>query len=138
MAECLFCRIASREVPAEIVHEAPGAVAFLDTHPSARGHVLVVPRRHAPTLLDLDDRAVGELFVAVKAVQARVTAALQPRGFNVGWNHGRAGGQFVFHLHVHVIPRYHLLGRGVQQLGDGGDPEELAAVAAAIRAAQGG
>lgn len=135
MSDCLFCRIAGREIPAEIVHEAPGAVAFLDAHPAARGHVLVVPRAHAPTLLDLDDAAVGELFLAVKAVQARVEAALRPRGFNVGWNHGRAGGQHVLHLHVHVLPRYGLLGRGVQKLGDGGDPAEVAALAAAIRAA---
>ena|SRR5512144_392702 len=135
MADCLFCRIAAGERPAEVVLEAPGAVAFLDTHPSARGHVLVVPRAHAPTLLDLDDAAVGALFLAVKTVQAKVLAALRPRGFNVGWNHGRAAGQLVLHLHVHVIPRYHLLGRGLQMLGDGGDPAELGAVAAAIRAA---
>lgn len=132
---CLFCRIAAGQTPAEVVLEAPGAVAFLDTHPAARGHVLVVPRAHAPTLLDLADAAAGELFVAVKAVQAKVLAALRPRGFNVGWNHGRAGGQVVDHLHVHVIPRYDLLGRGIQVLGGGGDPSELARVAAAIRAA---
>ncbi len=135
MSECLFCRIARREIPAEIVHDTPGAVAFLDTHPAARGHVLVIPRDHAPTLLDLDDAAVGALFAAVKAVQVKVQAALQPRGFNVGWTHGRAGGQYVFHLHVHVLPRYGLLGRGVQKLGEGGDATEVAALAAAIRAA---
>ncbi len=133
MSECLFCRIVAGEVRAEIVHEGPGAVAFLDTHPAARGHVLVIPRAHAATLLELEDGAVGALFLAVKEVQARVLAALRPRGFNVGWNHGRAGGQHVPHLHVHVLPRYDLLGRGVQHLGDGGDPHELAAVAAAIR-----
>ncbi len=135
MSDCLFCRLARREVPAEVVHETSGALAFLDTHPAARGHVLVIPRAHAPTLLDLDDAAVGELFLTVKAVQAKVLRALQPRGFNVGWNHGRAGGQYVFHLHVHVLPRYELLGRGIQRLGGGGEPDEVAALAAAIRAA---
>ena len=135
MRDCLFCRIAGGEIPAEIVHESAGAVAFLDTHPAARGHVLVVPRVHAPTLLDLDEAAIGALFVAVQAVQAKVLAALQPRGFNVGWNHGRAGGQYVFHLHVHVLPRYGLLGRGVQKLGEGGSAGEVGAIAAAIRGA---
>ena len=135
MADCLFCRIAAGEAAAEIVYQDPGAVAFLDAHPAARGHVLVVPRRHAPTLLELDDAAIGDLFRAVKAVQARVHLSLQPRGFNVGWNHGRAAGQFVSHLHVHIIPRYGLLGRGVQVLGDGADRKENGKVAAAIRAA---
>ncbi len=135
MHECLFCRIVSRSVRAEVVYEAPGAIAFLDTHPAARGHVLVVPRVHAATLTDLDDAAIGELFRGVKEVQRRVQAALQPIGFHVGWNHGAAAGQHVLHLHVHVLPRY-TPGRGVQMLGSGGDPQELGAVAAAIRAAE--
>ena len=135
MSDCLFCRISSKDAAAEIVHESPGAVAFLDAHPAARGHVLVIPRTHAPTLLELGDAAIGELFRTVKIVQGKMLASLQPRGFNVGWNHGRAAGQFVFHLHVHIIPRYHLLGRGIQVLGGGGGREDLGAVAAAIRGA---
>jgi histidine triad (HIT) family protein len=134
---CLFCRIAARSVPAEIVYEDSGAIAFLDVHPAARGHVLVVPRAHAETLLDLDDAAAGDLFRAVKAVQRMVQAALRPLGFNLGWNHGRAAGQVVPHLHVHVLPRYADGGRGIQLLGQGGDRGELASVAAAIRAAPG-
>jgi histidine triad (HIT) family protein len=135
MESCLFCRIASGAAAAELVHEAPGAVAFLDVHPAAPGHVLVVPRAHAPTLLDLEDAAVGDLFLAVKAVQRKVLAALRPAGFNVGWNHGRAAGQHVLHLHVHVLPRHADGGRGVQSLGAGGDRGKLAELAAAIRGA---
>jgi histidine triad (HIT) family protein len=135
MPDCLFCEIAAGRIPAEVVHEAPGAVAFLDVHPAARGHVLVVPRAHAATLLDLDDGAVGELFRAVKVVQGKVGRALQPLGMNVGWNHGRAAGQHVLHLHVHVIPRYSEGGRGIQVMGTGGDRSELPAIAAAIRSA---
>lgn len=101
--------------------------------PAARGHVLVVPRAHAPTLLDLDDAAVADLFLAVKAVQAKVQGALRPEGMNVGWNHGRAAGQHVHHLHVHVIPRFEGGGRGIQVMGTGGDRADLPAVAAAIR-----
>jgi histidine triad (HIT) family protein len=137
MPDCLFCRIVSRSVPAEVVHEAPGAVAFLDAHPAARGHVLVVPRAHAPTLTDLADEAVGELFRAVKTVQRKIQAALRPLAFHVGWNHGAAAGQHVFHLHVHVLPRF-TPGAGVQMLGEGGDRGELGAIAAAIRAAEPG
>jgi histidine triad (HIT) family protein len=134
MGDCLFCRIIAKDAAADVVYEDSGAVAFMDAHPTARGHVLVVPRLHAPTLLELDDAAIGDLFRAVKAVQTKVRGSLQPRGFNVGWNHGRAAGQFVSHLHVHIIPRYGLLGRGVQMLGDGADRKEIGKVAAAIRA----
>lgn len=132
---CLFCRIVARAVPAEIVYEDAAAIAFLDVHPAAPGHVLVVPRAHAETLLDLEDAAIGDLFRGVKTVQEMVQAALRPFGFNVGWNHGRAAGQHVAHLHVHVLPRYADGGRGIQLLGAGGDRGELARVAAAIRAA---
>jgi histidine triad (HIT) family protein len=135
MASCLFCEIVAGRAAAAVVLETSGAVAFLDAFPAARGHVLVVPRAHAPTLLELDDGAVGELFLAVKAVQRKIETALRPAGFNVGWNHGRAAGQHVFHLHVHVLPRFADGGRGVQGLGTGGDRGEVAALAEAIRGA---
>ena len=135
MPPCLFCEIAAGRIPAEVVHEAPGALAFLDVNPAARGHVLVVPRAHAATLPELDDAAVGDLFRSVKAVQEKVARALRPLGMNVGWNHGRAAGQHVLHLHVHVIPRYADGGRGIQVMGTGGDRAELGAVAAALRGA---
>jgi histidine triad (HIT) family protein len=109
-------------------------VAFLDAYPAARPHVLVVPRAHAPTLLELEDEAVGELFGTVKLVQRKILSAFRPLGFNVGWNHGLAAGQHVGHLHVHVLPRYADGGRGLQSLGTGGDRAELAELAAALRA----
>jgi histidine triad (HIT) family protein len=135
MDGCIFCQIVAGEVAAEIVHQTPGAVAFLDVFPAARGHVLVVPRVHAPTLVDLDDRALADLFLAVKEVQRKVRDALSPLGMNVGWNHGRPAGQHVFHLHVHVLPRYQEGGRGIQVMGTGGDRAEIPALAAALRGA---
>lgn len=135
MDECLFCKVVSGEIQANLVHEAPDAVAFLDKYPTARGHTLVVPRWHAPTLLDLPDEQVAGLFRAVKEVQGRLARALAPVGFNVGWNHGRAAGQHVHHLHVHLLPRYGAGGHGVQVLGEGPGRVDLAAVAEAIRRA---
>ena len=135
MADCIFCEILAGRIAAEVVHESPGAVAFLDVFPAARGHVLVVPRIHAPTLLDLDGAVVGDLFLAVKAVQLKIQRALQPTGMNVGWNHGREAGQHVHHLHIHVIPRFEEGGRGIQVMGTGGDRAEIPTVAAAIRKA---
>lgn len=135
MDDCIFCKVCSGEIRANVVHEASGAVAFLDKFPTARGHTLVVPRWHAPTLLDLPDEHVAGLFRAVKEVQGKLARALDPVAFNVGWNHGRAAGQHVYHLHVHLLPRYGAGGRGVQALGEGAEPADLAAVAEAIRKA---
>ena len=134
MAECLFCGIAAGKVPAAVVYESPGGVAFLDRLPAARGHTLVVPRVHAANLLELPDDAIGDLFRTVKAVTGKIAAALHPVAFHVGWNHGEAAGQAVFHLHVHVIPRF-TQGRGIQSLGSGGDRGELDELSAAIRKA---
>jgi len=133
--DCVFCRILAGEVPAERVHESPGAVAFLDVMQASRGHTLVIPRAHVAALTDLDDEAAAEVFRAVKAVMAKIGRALGPKGFNVGWNHGAAAGQHVFHLHVHVMPRFGSGGRGVQALGEGGERAEVATLAAAIRRA---
>jgi histidine triad (HIT) family protein len=132
---CLFCRIVAGSAPAHIVHETAAAVSFLDAFPAARPHVLVVPRSHAPTLFELNDDEVGGLFEAVKQVQLKIQAAFQPLGFNVGWNHGRAAGQHVDHLHVHILPRYADGGRGIQALGAGGDRTALAELAAILRRA---
>ncbi len=135
MGDCIFCGIAAGSAKAEVVFESPGAVAFLDRHPAARGHVMVIPRAHAATLLELDDVAVGDLFLAVKMVMRKVNDALHPAAFHVGWNHGKGAGQHVFHLHVHVLPRFSEGGRGVQMLGEGPGRVDLAEIAAAIRRA---
>jgi histidine triad (HIT) family protein len=137
--DCLFCRIIAGQLPAERVFESPGALAFLDLMQAARGHTLVVPRLHAPSLPELPDDAAAELFRAVKAVMGKIDRALSPMAFNVGWNHGLAAGQHVYHLHVHVLPRFTPGGMGVQALGlsegGGGDREQLARLGAAIRGA---
>lgn len=104
--DCLFCKIAAKEIPARLVHEDDHALAFLDIHPRAPGHAMVIPKVHAVTLLDLPDGEVGPLFAAVKAVTVKIENALKPDGFTIGVNHGDASGQTVKHLHVHVIPRW--------------------------------
>ena len=135
MSECIFCQIASGTMKAEIVHETPEAVAFLDKFPAAKGHVVIIPRAHAATLPDLDDATIAGVFRTVKDVMRKVNAALAPAGMNLGWNHGKAAGQHVFHLHVHVLPRYAQGGRGIQVMGEGPGDVSLAEVAQAIRKA---
>ena len=102
--ECLFCKIGRKEIPSEIVFENPGSIAFLDIHPCAPGHAVVIPKRHAVTILDCSDREIASLFTAVREVTARIQKALGAEGFTIGLNHGSSGYQAVPHVHIHVMP----------------------------------
>ncbi len=111
MTDCLFCKIVHKEIPAYIVHEDDETVAFLDIHPRAPGHTMVISKTHSETFLDLPKDRVGPLFLGVQKVVSQIARALQPDGFTYGANHGKVSGQEVEHLHIHVIPRF---------TGDGG------------------
>jgi histidine triad (HIT) family protein len=138
MTECIFCRIVGGGLAAHTVYENEHVLAFLDIHPASRGHTMVIPKVHAERLDRLDDRHIGPLFQGVKAVIAVLERALKPGGLNVGWNHGWAAGQHVNHLHVHLIPRYAGDGGGgIQSLIRSSAKEDLASIAAQIRAAAG-
>ncbi len=106
MANCLFCRIGAHKLPSELIYEDPHAFAFLDIHPKAPGHAMVVPKIHAETIIDLPNVEIGPLFEAVQKVTKQVKSALHPHGFTIGLNHGRKAGQVIDHLHVHIIPRF--------------------------------
>jgi histidine triad (HIT) family protein len=100
---CAFCAIAAGELPAASVLSSAGAVAFLDTKPVFKGHVLVVPRAHVPTLVDLPAADIAAFFATVQAVAGAVEAGLGADGTFVALNNKVS--QSVPHLHVHVIPR---------------------------------
>lgn len=136
MPDCIFCKIVAGEVKAHTVYENESVLAFLDSRPASRGHALVIPKVHAERLDLLEDRCVGPLFGGVKMVMRLIEQALKPEGLNVGWNHGWAAGQHVNHLHVHLIPRYAGDGGGgIQSLVRSSVKEDLASVAAQVRAA---
>jgi histidine triad (HIT) family protein len=103
---CLFCSIAEGETPAALVFESEGAVAFLDIHPKAPGHTMVIPRAHRENILELTDAEVPFVFTAVREVTGTLRHALRPDGFTIGINHGRKAGQAIDHLHVHILPRF--------------------------------
>lgn len=133
-APCPFCRIRDGDIPAAMVLAEDGVLAFLDVRPLFRGHVLVVPRAHHETLLDLPAGEMATMLGAVQRVAAAVTAAMGAQGTFVAVNN--VVSQSVPHLHVHVVPR---------TKGDGlrgffwprtryADDDEMAAVAERIRA----
>lgn len=104
--DCIFCKIANGEIPADIVDESEDAVAVLDIHPKAPGHVMVLPKVHAETILDLPDEKVKGVFLLVKQVTEKLKKAFSPDGFTLGINHGKNAGQAIDHLHIHIIPRF--------------------------------
>ena len=104
MAECLFCRIVKGELPARIVHETDSVIAFRDLHPQAPTHVLVIPRRHIATLNDLtadDAGLMGEMMLAAQAVARQ--EGIAERGYRTVMNCNLAGGQTVYHIHLHLL-----------------------------------
>ena len=104
MADCLFCKIVNREIPASIVYEDERILAFNDINPQAPTHVLVVPRAHIATLNDVspqDDQIVGELVRRAAAIAK--TRGISTGGFRTVFNTNREAGQTVFHIHLHLL-----------------------------------
>jgi histidine triad (HIT) family protein len=101
---CVFCSIVEGRSPAYRVYEDPDTVAFLDLFPFTRGHLLVVPRGHAPRLTDFTNEEQAALVRALAVMCGRVERLTSD--YNVAMNAGARAGQIVFHVHFHVIPRY--------------------------------
>jgi len=103
MAECLFCRIVSGELPATIVYEDDNSIAFLDHRPLFPGHTLLIPREHVETLGELPVKSVGPYFEAAQLLSRAIESAMDAEGTFVAMNNRVS--QSVPHLHVHVVPR---------------------------------
>ena len=102
---CLFCGIVAGTIPSRQVYSDEHAVAFLDIGPWQRGHSLVVPRRHVPDLLT-GAPTLSEIAPAVDTVSRLLVDRLGADGLNLVSSAGAVAGQEVFHLHVHLVPRY--------------------------------
>lgn len=104
--DCIFCQIAAGAVPAFKLHEDEHTLAFMDINPATRGHALVIPRRHATDLLEIDAEDLGAVARVAQQIAARATERLGAAGVNLINSCGSAAWQTVFHFHIHVIPRY--------------------------------
>jgi histidine triad (HIT) family protein len=102
---CIFCKIAAGDIPSEMVVENEHAFAFLDIQPLTRGHVLVIPREHAERFEDATPEAVTGMMALAREVMQRQTKALGAQGQTFAINNGRAAGQEVHHVHLHLVPR---------------------------------
>ncbi len=102
--ECIFCKIAAREIPADVVHEDEKLIAFRDINPQAPTHILIIPRRHIATLNDLNQEN-SELISQMVLTATRLASELDlaDDGYRLVWNCNRQGGQDVFHIHLHLF-----------------------------------
>ena len=102
MSDCIFCKIANKEINSEIVYENKNVVAFKDLNPKAKIHILIVPKKHYETILDLDEKEIMEdMLTAVKEIAKEYK--IEEDGFRLINNCKEYGGQEVKHLHIHML-----------------------------------
>src|ERR1700722_11053934 len=131
--DCIFCKIVAGELPATIVAQDERTVAFMDINPATRGHALVIPRRHAVDLLEIDADDLAATITAAQRLARPPPGRLGAAGVNLLNSCGPAAWQTVFHFHIHVIPRYDGDPLRLPWTPSPGDPEEIAAAAAQLR-----
>jgi len=133
MADCVFCRIVAKQIPASVVHEDEHTLAFMDLGQVNPGHVLVAAKAHAENVYSLDDAQAAAVFRSVARVARAIRAAFAPDGLSVYQANGKAAGQTVFHLHVHLVPRHE--GDGMNLIWPAKNPsrEKLEEYAAKVR-----
>jgi histidine triad (HIT) family protein len=132
---CGFCAIVAGRAPAHRLLEDEHTVSFLNIAPATTGHALVVPRRHAEGLWDLEDEEHARVARAAGRVARLLRAALQPAGVNLVHATGTAAWQSVFHFHLHVVPRYQADELQVMWQAEPAPDEDLTALCARVLAA---
>jgi histidine triad (HIT) family protein len=129
---CLFCKIVAGELPATIVAEDERTIAFMDISPATRGHMLVIPRAHAPDLFAIDPEDLQAVALAAQRLAIRALDKLGAEGVNLLNSNGRPAWQTVFHFHMHVIPRYEGDPLRLPWIPGAGDMEDINAAAAQL------
>jgi histidine triad (HIT) family protein len=133
-ADCVFCKLVAKQIPANIVYEDDATLAFMDLGQVNPGHVLVACKAHAENIYELDDMQAAAVFRSAARVARAVRSAFDPPGLSVYQANGKPAGQTVFHFHLHVLPRHD--GDGMQLVWPVKNPsrEQLEAYCAKIRA----
>ena len=122
---CIFCKIAAGEIPSNSIYEDEDFKVILDINPASKGHAVILPKNHAANIFELSDEDAEKIFKVAKKCSAAMMEVLHCDGINILQNNGEAAGQTVFHLHVHLIPRYNE--DGIQINWKPGTPQEDAA-----------
>jgi len=113
--DCIFCKIVSGEIPSTKVMENEHVLGIMDIQPMIRGHLLVIPKKHAANILEIDEEGYRAVAGAIHRLARAVQKALKPDGMNVLQLNGAAANQVVMHLHMHLVPRWEQDGLTVSQ-----------------------
>ena len=106
MDNCIFCKIANKEIPGKIIYEDDICVAFLDLSQTTNGHTLVIPKKHFKNFLEVDDDTLAHMIKVTKDIANKIVTKLNANGVNILTNANDVAGQTVMHFHLHIIPRY--------------------------------
>lgn len=106
MSDCIFCKIVAKEIPATVLFEDDDVLVFMDIGPIIKGHALVIPKKHYDPVTKTPEEMVARLHVVARNVAQAQLDGLGADGVNIMQNNGKAAGQEVPHIHVHVIPRF--------------------------------
>ncbi|WP_208589988.1 HIT family protein [Gracilibacillus suaedae] len=104
--DCIFCKIVAGDIPSAKVYEDEDVYAFLDISQVTKGHTLVIPKEHTKNIYETDETIAAKLFARIPKIANALKETFQPAGINILNNNEEAAGQSVFHLHIHLIPRY--------------------------------
>lgn len=104
--DCIFCKLANGIIPTNMIYEDDTFAVIMDASPVSRGHALIIPKEHAADIYELPEDTAAKLMPLAKKLAANAKEKLGCDGLNILQNNGEAAGQSVFHLHMHIIPRY--------------------------------
>ncbi len=133
---CIFCKLANKDIPTNIIYEDEKFTVIMDASPATKGHALILPKNHAVNIYELPDEDAADIFVLAKKLATKMTEILHCDGFNIVQNNGEVAGQTVFHFHMHLIPRYLNDGNEDKLTWNHADlsADEIAEIAAKLRA----
>ena len=126
--DCIFCKIASGDIPSRTIYEDEEFRVILDLAPATKGHALVLPKNHAANLYELAEEQAAKVLPVVKKVATLMKEKLACEGLNLVQNNGEVAGQTVEHFHIHVIPRYADDGQQINWVPGESSQEELEAI----------
>lgn len=133
-ADCVFCKILKGEIPSICVYEDEQTFAFMDINPPNAGHVLVIPKFHAPNIFEIPENWLSACIVTARNVALAVRKVVTLDGINILQANGEGAAQSVLHFHIHVMPRRK--GDDLKMNWElvAGDMDEVAAIGEKIRA----
>lgn len=105
MENCVFCKIIAGNIPSTTVYEDDDFKAIMDISPAAKGHIIILPKKHVANIYEMDDDLASKVLIVARKIAKAIKDEFQYAGLNIVQNNGEAAGQTVFHYHMHLIPR---------------------------------